>query len=286
MTAVTAAVAGVEDIIILSPKIGPELALAAQLAGAKRVALLGGAHGVAALALGTETFPKVDMIVGPGNAYVTEAKRQLQGIIGIDMLAGPSEVAIIADDSANVDWAAMDLLAQAEHDPDARAYLLTNSVSLAETVQQRLPQLAEQYNLPDFVMAALSQSGVLVLETLDDCVEASNQIAPEHLELLVKHPATITEGLTDYGALFIGHGTPVPMGDYVCGPNHTLPTARSARFSGGLNPMVFLRPQTWMTINPVDDNPDAVNEIYDDAATFAGVEGLVAHRESATLRRL
>lgn len=284
MTAVTAAVAGVEDIIILSPKIGPEVALAAQLAGAKTVALLGGAHGVAALAVGTETFSKVDMIVGPGNAYVTEAKRQLQGIIGIDMLAGPSEVAIIADDSAQADWVAMDLLAQAEHDPDARAYLLTDSLPLAEAVKQRLPQLAEELQLPDFVLNALGLSGVLVFETLDACAEACNQLAPEHLELLVNQPDGIAAQLTDYGALFIGHGTPVPMGDYVCGPNHTLPTARSARFSGSLNPMTFLRPQTWMAVNEINDNPAAVNQLYDDAAAFAGVEGLIAHQASSKLR--
>lgn len=283
MTAVTASVAGVKDIMILSPKVGPEVALAAQLAGAQTVAQVGGAHGVAALALGTDTFPKVDMVVGPGNAYVTEAKRQLQGVIGIDMLAGPSEVAIIADGSANPEWVAVDLLAQAEHDPDARAYLLTDDNNLAQAVAETLPKLAETLELPGFVMEALSNSGLVVLDDLAACAQAANTLAPEHLELLVADPNQLRDQLSDYGALFVGHGTPVPMGDYMAGPNHTLPTARSARFSGGLTPMTFLRPQTWLAVQPLGNNP-AVKEIYDDAATFAGVEGLTAHQAAARVR--
>ena len=277
MTAITAKVAGVKEVWIVSPQLGPEVLLAGQLAGVTGYRQVGGAHGVAAMAYGTVTITSVSMIVGPGNAWVTEAKRQLQGVIGIDALAGPSEVVLIADKGANPDWVAVDLLAQAEHDPNARAYCLTDSIEQATAIQQALDRALHTLPLASFLKESLAHSGIVVLEGLEACAKAANTLAPEHLALMIAEPETLTPYLTDYGALFMGYDTPVPVGDYVAGPNHTLPTARAARFSGGLTPGTFLRPQTWMK------TLDA-NMLCGDAAAFAAVEGLEAHRASAAVR--
>jgi len=277
MTAITAKVAGVAEVWIVSPQLGPEVLLAGQLAGVSGYRQVGGAHGVAAMAYGTETITPVTMMVGPGNAWVTEAKRQLQGVIGIDALAGPSEVVLIADSGANPDWVAVDLLAQAEHDPNARAYCLTDSMEQAQAIQQALEKVLTTLPLASFLKDSLAHSGIVVLETLEACAQAANSLAPEHLALMVENPDALTTYLTDYGALFMGYNTPVPVGDYVAGPNHTLPTSRAARFSGGLTPWTFLRPQTWM--RTVD-----AKTLCGDAAAFAVVEGLEAHRASAAAR--
>ncbi len=278
MTAITAKVAGVPEISLVSPKLTPETLAAGNMAGATRFIQLGGAQAVAAMAYGTQTIPAAAMVVGPGNAYVTEAKRQLQGIIGIDGLAGPSEVVIIADDTANPDWVAADLIAQAEHDPDARAYLLTPSQPLAEATQQALTQQLASGTIEPFIADSLAASGLFVLDTLTTCASIANALAPEHLELLVDNPDELKPHLTDYGALFCGHHTPVPIGDYMAGPNHTLPTARAARFSGGLTPLTFLRPQTWQQVKPNQTT------IFENAAHFADIEGLVGHAASARYR--
>jgi histidinol dehydrogenase len=279
MTAITAQVAGVPNICIVSPSFCDEVILAGTLAGVNRFYRMGGAQAVAALAYGTESIEPVDMLVGPGNAYVTEAKKQLLGVIGIDMLAGPSEVAIIADALANPQWVALDLLAQAEHDPLARAYLLTDSELLAQAVCTELQRImATENGLPDYLRQA-DWGAVFVLPTLDDCVEAVNQIAPEHLELLVGDPDAYKPRLTHYGALFMGYYTPVPYGDYMAGPNHTLPTGRTARFSGCLSPMIFLRPQSWIKATQHSQN------LAKDASQFAALEGLRAHALSAAARQ-
>ncbi|MDH4379253.1 MAG: histidinol dehydrogenase [Vampirovibrionales bacterium] len=277
MTAITAKVAGVPEIWIVSPLLGPEVLLAGQLAGVTGYRQIGGAHGVAALAYGTETITPVTMIVGPGNAWVTEAKRQLQGVIGIDALAGPSEVVLIADADANPDWVAVDLLAQAEHDPNARAYCLVDSLEQAQAIQQAVDQALSILPLAGFLKESLAHSGIVVLENLEACAKAANTLAPEHLALMVANPDALTPYLTDYGALFMGYNTPVPVGDYMAGPNHTLPTARAARFSGGLTPWTFLRPQTWMRVR-------SAPLICQDASLFAATEGLEAHRASAAAR--
>jgi histidinol dehydrogenase len=277
MTAITAKVAGVSEVWIVSPQLGPEVLLAGQLAGVTGYRQVGGAHGVAALAYGTETITPVTMIVGPGNAWVTEAKRQLQGVIGIDALAGPSEVVLIADGGANPDWVAVDLLAQDEHDPNARAYCLTDSAEQATSIQQAVDKALSTLPLADFLKESLAHSGILVMDSLEACAKAANTLAPEHLALMVENPDALTPYLTDYGALFMGYDTPVPVGDYMAGPNHTLPTARAARFSGGLTPWTFLRPQTWMRTRNAP-------LLCQDAATFAVVEGLEAHRASAAAR--
>jgi len=278
MTAITAQVAGVPEITIVSPRFGDEVIYAGSLAGATRYVQLGGAQAVAALAFGTETITSVDMIVGPGNAYVTEAKRQLQGVIGIDMLAGPSEVAIIADSGANPTWVAIDLLAQAEHDPDARAYLFTDSLTLAEAVAKEIPVQVEKLGLPDFMQQSLTQSGLFVLKDLTACVDAANALAPEHLALMVANPDQLKANLRHYGAVFLGYGTTVPHGDYLAGPNHTLPTARSARFNGSLNPLTFLRPQSWIKVDAIASQFNTV------ARDFANLEGLKAHAEASDCR--
>jgi len=285
MTAITAQVAGVPEIAIMSPDMRPETIAAGHLAGVKRFFRLGGAQAVAAAAFGAGGLFQADMVVGPGNAYVTEAKRQLQGVIGIDMLAGPSEVAIIADDGANPDWLAKDLLAQAEHDADARAYLFTPSESLAQKTQAAISALIGQHpELPEHLTAAVQSKkeadwgAILVLKNIAACIEASNAMAPEHLELMVADPDALKDKLTHYGALFMGYETSVPVGDYLAGPNHTLPTARSARFSGTLSPMTFMRPQSWIKRNA------ASKDFIADVASFADVEGLHAHALSARCR--
>ncbi len=279
MTAITAQTAGVPDIAIFSPDLRNETIYAGHLAGVKRFYRLGGAQAVAAAAFGVVSDNAFDMVVGPGNAYVTEAKRQLQGIIGIDMLAGPSEVAIIADSGANPAWIAIDLLAQAEHDSNARAYLLTDSQAVADATAYEVSQwLTKHPELPAHLHQADQWGTIFVLPSVADCIEASNALAPEHLELLVADPHAIKSNLLHYGALFMGYQTSVPVGDYMAGPNHTLPTARAARFSGTLNPLTFLRPQSW-----IEKASDA-KSFTQDIAQFARVEGLLAHALSTEVR--
>jgi len=280
MTAVTAQVAGVPEICMTSPVFKDEVIYAGSLAGVKTFYQLGGAQAIAALAFGTESIAPVDMVVGPGNAYVTEAKRQLQGLIGIDILAGPSEVAIIADEGTNPEWTALDMLSQAEHDIDARAYLLTDSLTVAEAVQQQIDRFKIELALPEFVCQAIDTSAIFVFEDRQACIKAANLLAPEHLELHVSEPDQVKSELTHYGALFMGYAAAVPFGDYMAGPNHTLPTARTARFSGGLSPLTFLRPQSWM------QPEEGLAYLSDFTTKFADLEGLTVHAASAKSRSL
>ncbi len=278
MTAITAQAAGVEGICIASPEMRDEIVYAGRLAGIENFYRMGGAQAIAALALGTETIKQVDMIAGPGNAYVTEAKRQLQGVAGIDMLAGPTEVAIIADSDANPGWVALDILAQLEHDPGARSWLFTDSLELARRVTEELDRFLEEMGLPEFVRESLPRQVMFIFESLPQCARACNLIAPEHLELQVAKPELLKEELTDYGALFMGYKTAVSLGDYMAGPNHTLPTGGTSRFSGALSPLTFLRPQSWIKVTG-----DA-ESLYADTDAFAQVEGLPAHSESTRAR--
>jgi histidinol dehydrogenase len=279
MTAITAQVAGVSEIVLVSPDLRDETIYAGTLAGVETFYCLGGAQAIAAMAYGTASIQPVDMVAGPGNTYVAEAKRQLQGVIGIDMLAGPSEVAIIADSGANPQWVALDLLAQAEHDPNARAYLLTDSKDLAKQVLDALKRiLFEKADLPDYLRQSDTWGRILVFPKLEDCVEASNRLAPEHLELLTANADTLKPLLKHYGAVFVGYGTSVPVGDYMAGPNHTLPTNHSARFSGGLTPLTFLRGQSWIHVN------GNAKQLLEDTTHFARLEGLTAHALSSEAR--
>lgn len=281
MTATTATVAGVQDVCICSPRLGDEVIYAGTLAGVKEFYQIGGAQAVAAMAFGTESIARVDVIVGPGNAYVTEAKRQIQGQVGIDMLAGPSEVAIIADGEANPRWVALDLISQAEHDPMARAYLLTDSQSLATQVAALVPELVQELKLPDYLAESLAGSAILVLDSMAACVAATNSIAPEHLQLNVREPEALKPQLKHYGALFMGYAATVPFGDYMAGPNHTLPTGRTARFSGGLTPLTFLRPQSWIQVQG-----EQASGLARETAAFAQLEGLTGHGAAASARSL
>jgi histidinol dehydrogenase len=279
MTAVTAAVAGVKNIAVVSPKLCDEILYAGSLAGVSEFHEIGGAQAVAAMALGTESIEAADLIVGPGNAYVTEAKRQLYGQVGIDMLAGPSEVAIIADSGANPEWLALDLLAQAEHDPDSRVYLLTDSAQVADSVAAIMPSLIERIaGLPEYIGSVLAASAIVVLSHLSECAAVSDMIAPEHLELQVAEPSRLKQQVTCYGALFMGYTATVPFGDYMAGPNHTLPTNRSARFAGGLSPLTFMRGQTWLNVRP------GASGLASNTAAFAAIEGLLAHEAAARAR--
>ena len=278
MTAVTARVAGVDQVVIVSPQLKKEIIVAGTMAGVTEFYQIGGAQAVAAMTFGTETIEAVDMIVGPGNAYVTEAKRQLQGTVGIDMLAGPSEICVIADDTANPEWLSLDLLSQAEHDPDARSYLLTTSKIIAEKVAELIQKDVKKLNLPDFLKESLGASAILVLNSIEDCINAANQIAPEHLLLAVEKPDEIKPKLTSYGALFMGHGCTVAFGDYMAGPNHTLPTNRSAKFQGCLSPLTFLRPQSWIRV------ATTAQTLANETADFANIEGLTAHAAAASAR--
>ncbi len=278
MTTVPAVVAGVKEIAVFSPKLTNEIIFAASLSGVSEFYQIGGAQAVAAAAYGTKSICPTDLFVGPGNSFVTEAKRQLQGIIGIDMLAGPSEVVIVADNGANPTWLALDLLSQAEHGADSRAILLNAVPTLAATVSLKIEELVEQRLAPAYIEKALSKCATLVLPTFADCIEAVNQLAPEHVELQLSNGDDLKQHLTHYGALFIGYRATVPFGDYMSGANHTLPTMRAARFSGTLTPLTFLRPRSWLKVS----RPSP--ELAADTARFAELEGLKLHAAAAMAR--
>lgn len=279
MTATTAKVAGVEEVYIVSPTLSDEILYAGKLAGVKGFIRCGGAQAAAAVAFGTQSIPKMDMLVGPGNGYVTEAKRQLVGAIGIDMLAGPSEVTIIADETATPNWLTWDILSQAEHDPDARCYLITTDPQLARSVQELLTRAVTAENLlPPFIAQSIASSAIFVVPTLQAAAALANAIAPEHLAVATSEPELLRPKLRNYGALFVGQQATVPYGDYVAGPNHTLPTGGTARFSGGLTPLTFLRAQTWLEVT----TPCTV--LAEETASFARIEGLNAHAQSALVR--
>lgn len=281
MTTLTAKAAGVGRVVMLCANPADEILYVAHLVGVDAVYKIGGAQALGAVAFGTEQVPATHMVVGPGNRYVNEAKRQLIGSIGIDALAGPSEVAVLADATANPQWIASDLIAQAEHDPDARSYLVTPSIELAEAVQVALKEQLALLNLPSFVEeSSLKHSAILVLPTADACMDAANLLASEHLHL---HGSSFIERqaeLRHYGTLFVGDANTVAFGDYMAGPNHTLPTGRASRFSHALSPLSFLRLQNTLTVL----EPNAYLSQY--TQPLAQLEQLTAHTYSAQIRRL
>lgn len=280
MTAIPAQAAGVQTRTMCCPNPTDEMLYAARQAGIHSFFKTGGAQAVAAFAFGTDSLPAVDMVVGPGNAYVTEAKRQLMGQIGIDSLAGPSEVTILADNSANPDWLAADMLAQAEHSPDARSVLITTEDSLVEPVLEAINRQVNDLELSAFVReSSLPNSAIIVLEDWDACCKSSDRIAPEHLQLHLSKPEPVVEQLTHYGTLFIGELATVPFGDYAAGPNHTLPTNRTARFSGALSPLTFLKPQQTLKVSR-----GGAEYLAGLTEPFAKLEGLTAHAYAASLR--
>jgi len=280
MTTVTARTAGVAEVWVASPRPTELTLAAAAVGGADALLAVGGAQAVAALAYGVEGVPACDVIVGPGNRFVTAAKQLVTGQAGIDMLAGPSELLVLADRSADPALIAADLIAQAEHDPDAVPLLVTPATDLADAVNLEL--VAQLENLPtaDIARAALANGGWIGTGTLDDAIAACNRLAPEHLEVMIADPGAVTDRLTCYGALFLGPGTAEVLGDYGAGPNHVLPTGGTARFSGGLSVQDFLVGRTWLEMS---DGKEAA-AVARDAVALARLEGLEGHARSAARR--
>ena len=280
MNAVPAKVAGVRELVMTSPNPNPLVLAAAALAGVDRVIGIGGAQAIAALAYGTKSIRRVDKIVGPGNAYVAEAKRQVFGEVGIDMVAGPSEILVIADGSANPDWVAMDLFSQAEHDKSAQALLLSPKAAYLDAVAASVAKLLGEMPRRKVIEASLKSRGALILtRDLDEACAVANRIAPEHLELVVEDPEAWLPKLTRAGAVFLGAWSSEAIGDYCAGPNHVLPTAGTARFSSPLGVYDFQKRTSVIAVSRV-----AAVKLGRVAVTLAEGEGLSAHARAAQMR--
>ena len=285
MNAVPAKLAGCRDIIMATPcgsdgKIIPEILAAAKIAGVSRIFKLGGAQAVAALAYGTESVPQVDKIVGPGNQYVAEAKRQVFGRVAIDMIAGPSEILIIADKSANPKFLAADLLSQAEHDKLATAVLITDCAELAKEVAEEVEKQLSVLKREEIARASIERNGkIIIAESIAEAIDISNEIAPEHLEICTESPFDHLADIKNAGSIFLGHSCPEPLGDYLAGPNHTLPTSGTARFSSPLSVDDFIKKSQFTYYTA-----EAFGKVAEKVAAFAEKEGLGAHARSATVR--
>jgi histidinol dehydrogenase len=280
MNAVPAKVAGVRELVMVSPKPNALVLAAAALAGVDRVIGIGGAQAIAALAYGTKSIARVDKIVGPGNAYVAEAKRQVFGEVGIDMVAGPSEILVIADGSAPADWVAMDLFSQAEHDESAQAILLSPDADYLDAVAASIAKLLPGMPRSEVIAASLKGRGALILtRDLEEACAVANRIAPEHLELVVENPETWLPKLTRAGAVFLGQWSSEAIGDYCAGPNHVLPTAGTARFSSPLGVYDFQKRTSVIGVSQA-----AARKLGRIAMTLADGEGLAAHARAAQMR--
>lgn len=284
MNAIPAQVAGVENLSICAPtpdgKVNPLVLLAAKLSGVSRVFRIGGAQAIAAMAYGTETVPKVDVITGPGNAYVAAAKRRVYGTVGIDMIAGPSEILVIADKDNNPDWIAVDLLSQAEHDESAQSILITDDAAFGQAVVKAVETRLETLERRDIAGPSWRDFGaVIVTKDLDEAATLSDRLAPEHLELCVADAEAYSKRIRHAGAIFIGAWTPEAIGDYIGGPNHVLPTARSARYASGLSVLDFMKRTTLAKMTP-----SALAEIGPAAELLAQSESLEAHGLSVRAR--
>lgn len=285
MNAIPAKIAGVPHIYMTTPpqedgSISPEILAAAKIAGIERVFKSGGAQAIAALAYGTESIPQVDKIVGPGNAYVAAAKRAVFGKVDIDMVAGPSEILILADNDANPAFLAADMLSQAEHDRFASSILLTTSKSLAEQTAKELETQLNRLKRREIAQAAIeNQSKILIIDSLEEGIALANQIAPEHLELAVKEPFALLGAVQNAGSIFLGYHTPEPLGDYFAGPNHTLPTGGRARFSSPLGVQDFVKRSSFLYYDKT-----ALAQVKERVEEFAETEGLTAHAASIAIR--
>ncbi|MBB86650.1 MAG: histidinol dehydrogenase [Xanthomonadales bacterium] len=284
MNAVPARVAGVRELVMVAPtpdgQINPWVLAAAHLVGIDHAFCIGGAQAVAAMAYGTETVPAVDKIVGPGNAYVTAAKRHVFGAVGIDKLAGPSEILVICDGQTDVDWTVLDLFSQAEHDEDAQAVLVCPDADYLAQVRARADEMARAQLREAIIRASLAARGALIhVENLAQAAEVANRLAPEHLELSVADPDGLLPSIRHAGAIFLGRHTPEAFGDYCAGPNHVLPTGRGARFSSPLGVQDFQKRSSLIKVSPA-----AAAQLAPLAGHFADVEGLAAHAESARRR--
>jgi phosphoribosyl-ATP pyrophosphohydrolase/phosphoribosyl-AMP cyclohydrolase/histidinol dehydrogenase len=280
MTVVAAREAGVSEVWVASPRPSTETLAAAAIAGADGLIPVGGAQAIAALASGVGLVPRCDVIVGPGNKYVTAAKELVRGVAGLDVPAGPSELVVLADASADPALVAADLLAQAEHDPEAVPVLVTTDRLLVERVAEELTRQLEGLPTADVAERALENGGALVEPSLEQAIAVCDQLAPEHLEVLTADAAAVARRLRHFGAIFIGPRSAEVLGDYGAGPNHVLPTGGAARWVGGLSVLSFLRVRTWLEI----DNPEAAGELVGDAAWLGRVEGLEAHARAAERR--
>ena len=285
MDAIPAKIAGVKELCIATPpqsdgKINPVILAAARIAGVDRIFKMGGAGAVAALAYGTESVPNVDKIVGPGNVFVAEAKRQVYGVVSIDMIAGPSEILVIADSTCNPVFVAADLLSQAEHDKNASAVLVTDSVSLAQEVQKELERQIPLLPREEIARASIDNNGkIIIVDSIEDAIEISNEIAPEHLEICVDNPFDYLDSVRHAGSIFLGKMCPEALGDYFSGTNHTLPTSGTAKFSSPLSVDDFVKKSAYSFYTE-----SALFEVADKVAFFAEKEGLHAHAKSAKVR--
>ncbi|MDL2233603.1 histidinol dehydrogenase [Ruminococcaceae bacterium OttesenSCG-928-L11] len=285
MDAIPAKIAGVGEIVMVTPpgkdgSIDPAILAAAKVAGVDRIFKLGGAQAVAALAYGTESVPRVDKIVGPGNLYVATAKRMVYGQVDIDMIAGPSEILVIADETANPRHVAIDMLSQAEHDRLAASFLVTTDKELAGQVQQEIARLLPTLSRSEIATHSIETNGaVVVTDTLQHAVEISNQIAPEHLEVCTDDPFALLPAICHAGSIFLGKYAPEALGDYFAGPNHTLPTSGTARFSSPLSVDDYIKKSSYIYYDKA-----ALEAVYRDVDTFARREGLTAHAESVSSR--
>lgn len=285
MDAIPAKIAGCREVVMVTPptkdgKVNPVILAAAHVAGIDRIFKVGGAQAVAALAYGTQSIPKVDKIVGPGNAFVAEAKKQVFGVVSIDMIAGPSEILIVADGKSNPSYVAADLLSQAEHDKMASAVLVTDSEELARNVSTELEKQIPLLERREIARESIDVNGkIIVADTLDAAIEIANEIAPEHLELCVDNPFDKLDSIRHAGSIFMGRNCPEALGDYFAGPNHTLPTSGTAKFSSPLSVDDFIKKTQYTYYTK-----DALKKVAFDVAAFAKKEGLTAHAKSAVIR--
>lgn len=285
MNAIPAQIAGVEDIVMVTPPgrdgaVSPAILAAAQVAGVTRIFKCGGAQAIAALAYGTESVPQVDKIVGPGNAYVAEAKKQVFGQVNIDMIAGPSEVLVLADGASNPAWVAADLLSQAEHDRMASAVLVTDSRALAEQLARELEVQLSRLERADIARESIERNGkIIVARSLEEGIQVANRIAPEHLELCVDQPFDYLSQIRNAGSIFLGRYDPEPLGDYFAGPNHTLPTMGTARFYSPLSVDDFIKKSQFSYYTR-----EALERDYRKVGLFARREGLTAHARAVEIR--
>ena len=286
MNAIPAKIAGVSELIMVTPpgkdgKPNPDIMAGAAIAGVDRVFLMGGAQAVAALAYGTESVPKVDKIVGPGNIFVATAKKLLYGTVDIDMIAGPSEILVLADESANPKFLAADLMSQAEHDKLASAILITTSDKLAEDTTKEIYRQVEELSRKDIIEYSLDNYGVIIVcDTMERAIELANELAPEHLEVCCENPMEYVGKLDNAGSVFLGNYSPEPLGDYFAGPNHVLPTSGTARFFSPLSVDTFVKKSSFIYYTD-----DALQNDSDDIIRFANTEGLTAHANSIIVRK-
>lgn len=285
MDSIPAKIAGCREVVMVTPpnsegKVNPVILAAARIAGVDKIFKVGGAQAVAALAYGTESIPKVDKIVGPGNAFVAEAKKQVYGVVSIDMIAGPSEILVVADGKSNPSHVAADLLSQAEHDKMASAVLVTDSYALAEKVRDEIEAQLSELEREEIARVSIDNNGkIIVADSLYAAIEIANEIAPEHLELCVDNPFDFLDSIRHAGSIFMGRNCPEALGDYFAGPNHTLPTSGTARFSSPLSVDDFVKKTQYTYYTK-----DALSRVARDVEFFAKKEGLTAHAKSAVVR--